>query len=78
MRYPSVAKQKSGAAMSGYVHLSPAERDRIAVLRSAGTGVRAIADALGRSASTISRELRCNACPRGAYRPQVADGAYLL
>ena len=78
MRYPSVAKQKSGAAMSGYVHLCPAERDRIAELRASGLSLRAIAGALGRAPSTISRELRRNACPRGGYRPQVADGAYML
>lgn len=64
--------------MSGYVHLCPAERDRIADLRASGLSLQAIGETLGRSPSTISRELRRNACPTGAYRPQVADGAYLM
>jgi IS30 family transposase len=34
--------------------------------------------AIGRAASTISRELRRNALDRGAYRPHIADGAYML
>lgn len=38
--------------------LSFAEREEIAVLRAAKLGVRKIAERLGRSASTISRELR--------------------
>jgi transposase, IS30 family len=38
--------------------LSFAEREEIALLRASGLGVREIARALGRSASTISRELR--------------------
>ncbi len=37
-----------------------------------------IALALGRAAATISRELRRNALEGGAYRPQIADGGYLL
>ena len=52
--------------------------DRIADLKSAGASLRAIAEALGRSPSTISRVLRRNACPGGTYRPHIADGAYLL
>ncbi|WP_352231132.1 helix-turn-helix domain-containing protein [Paralimibaculum aggregatum] len=64
--------------MSGYVHLSPSKRDRIADLRASGRSLRAIAGALGRSSSTISHELRRTACARGAYRPRIADGSYLL
>jgi len=64
--------------MSGYSHLSRWERDQIAELKAAGRSVRAIALALGRAASTISRELRRNALEGGAYRPQLADGSYLL
>jgi len=60
------------------------ERLRIADLRLEGAGVRAIATALGRAPSTISREVRRNATlgpPRGArsklartltYRPYLA------
>ncbi|HEY0539014.1 MAG TPA: helix-turn-helix domain-containing protein, partial [Actinoallomurus sp.] len=39
-------------------YLSLLERQRIATLRDRGFGVREIARRLGRSASTISRELR--------------------
>ena len=46
---------------------------RIADLRKAGAGVRAIAERLGRSPSTISRELRRNRDPgSGQYRPFAA------
>jgi IS30 family transposase len=53
--------------------LSEDERVRIADLRKAGAGVRAIAGWLGRSPSTISRELRRNRAPgSGQYRPFTA------
>ena len=64
--------------MSGYSHLSPAERDQIAELKAEGLSLRAIALRLRRAASTISRELRRNALESGAYRAHIADGAYLL
>ena len=64
--------------MSNYTHLTASERDQIADLNSVGSGVQAIAAALGRSASTISRELQRNALDSGAYRPVPAEGAYLL
>lgn len=64
--------------MTGYTHLASEERDRLAVLRSAGIGIRAAARELGRSPSTISRELRRNALPRRGYRPDHAEGAYLM
>ena len=64
--------------MSGYSHLTAEERDRLADLMADGLSLRSIAKALGRSASTISRELRRNALDSGAYRPHVADGAYML
>jgi transposase, IS30 family len=64
--------------MSGYSHLTREERDQIAELRSEGLGCNAIARRLGRSASTISRELRRNVLESGCYRPHVADGAYML
>jgi len=54
-------------------YLSEDERVRIADLRKAGAGVRAIAERLGRSPSTISRELRRNRAPgSGQYRPFAA------
>ena len=43
--------------MSGYSHLTAEERDRLADLRAEGLSLRAIARALGRAVSTISREL---------------------
>ena len=64
--------------MSGYSHLTAEERDRLAGLMADGLSLRSIAKALGRAASTISRELRRNALDSGAYRPHVADGAYML
>jgi hypothetical protein len=57
-------------------YLSFAEREEIALLRAKDLGVRAIADELGRSSSTISRELRRNAATRGGkieYRASVAQ-----
>ena len=63
------------APLSGR-YLSFGEREEIAVLRAEGLGVRAIARRLGRSPSTISRELRRNAATRGGkleYRASVAQ-----
>jgi len=57
-------------------YLSFAEREEIAVLRARGCGVREIARRLGRSPSTISRELRRNAATRGGgleYRASSAQ-----
>ena len=57
-------------------YLSFAEREEIALLRAQGAGVREIARRVGRAPSTISRELRRNAAPRGGkleYRPSVAQ-----
>jgi IS30 family transposase len=57
-------------------YLSFAEREEIALLRARQHGVRAIACRLGRSPSTISRELRRNAATRGGgldYRASTAQ-----
>jgi IS30 family transposase len=57
-------------------YLSFAEREEIAILRARGCGVREIARRAGRSASTISRELRRNAATRGGcleYRATTAQ-----
>lgn len=54
-------------------YLSEDERIQIADLHRAGLGVRAIAEQLGRSPSTISRELRRNCHPGSdQYRPFAA------
>ncbi|MEV6096221.1 IS30 family transposase [Nocardia sp. NPDC051981] len=50
-------------------YLSQDERIEIADLRQAGLSIRAIATRLGRSPSTVSRELRRNAFRGKAYRP---------
>src|SRR4051794_24326240 len=63
--------------MAGGTHLELEERERLAALKAEGLSLRAIARALGRAASTISRELRRNALPRGGYRPVHAEGCYL-
>jgi transposase, IS30 family len=57
-------------------YLSFAEREEIALDRAAGLGIREIARRLGRSPSTISREI-ARGClsrrPRGRYRASVAQ-----
>lgn len=54
-------------------YLSLEERTEIADLRREGKGVREIADAIGRSPATVSRELRRNADDAGCYLPTSAD-----
>jgi len=57
-------------------YLAFAEREEIALLRAQGLGVCAVARKLGRSPSTISRELRRNAATRGGrldYRASIAQ-----
>lgn len=56
--------------MKNYQQLSDDERYQIGALRRVRYSVRAIARELGRSASTISREIRRNAYPTdGRYKP---------
>jgi IS30 family transposase len=65
----------SRAPLSGR-YLSFAEREELAILRAQAVGVRETARQLGRSPSTISRELRRNAATRGgrlAYRATTAQ-----
>jgi len=57
-------------------YLSFGEREEIGLLSVQGTGVREIARRIGRSASTVSRELTRNAASRSGrleYRPSVAQ-----
>jgi transposase-like protein len=64
-----------GKPLSGR-YLSFEEREEIALLKAQGSGVREIARRLGRSPSTVSRELRRNAATRGGkleYRASVAQ-----
>jgi len=51
-------------------HLTPEERDRIAQLRHKGADQQEIAQAVGRSPSTISRELQRNGTPDGYFAAQ--------
>lgn len=53
-------------------HLSPGEREEISRGIAAGLSARAIAEGLGRSASTVSREI-ARSGGRDAYRATVAD-----
>src|SRR3982751_3404077 len=62
--------------MSGGTHLELEERERLAALKAEGLSLRAVARALGRAASTISRERRRNALPKGGYLPAHAAGCY--
>src|SRR5947199_3479763 len=63
--------------MSGGTRLELEERERLAALKAEGLSLRSIARALGRAASTVSRELRRNALPKGGYLPVHAEGCYL-
>src|SRR6185295_18224288 len=56
-------KTLGSVAMPGYSHLLDEERDQIASLKAAGHSIGAIAKAVGRAKSTVSRELRRNALP---------------
>jgi IS30 family transposase len=59
-----------------YQHLNSDERDKLAVLRSKGMSIRAIAKDLGRNPGTVSRELKRNAPPvhSGYYLAHKAQG----
>src|SRR4051794_20163155 len=63
--------------MAGGTHLTFEEREQLAACKAEGLSLRAIARQLGRAASTIGRELRRNALPRGGYLPVHAEGCYL-
>ena len=55
------------ATCSSYRQLQPEDRVTLASLRQQGRGVREIARVLQRSPSTVSREMRRNACDAGSY-----------
>jgi len=56
-----------------YSHIELNERCEIYRLHADGISRRRIAARLGRSPSTISRELRRNALPKAGYKPASAD-----
>ena len=62
--------------MSHYQHLSISERESIWENRIKGKSLREIAALLGRSVSTISRELKRNKAARHSYRPSEARKLY--
>jgi len=62
--------------MAGGTHLRLEEREQLAALKAEGLSLRASAARLGRAASTVSRELRRNALPKGGYLPVHAEGCY--
>ena len=49
------------------------ERYEIYRLREVGVSLRGIGRMMGRSESTISREVKRNSLPRGEYKPGSAD-----
>lgn len=56
-----------------YDHLTLEERCELAQRRQAGETLRQIAAALGRSPSSLSRELKRNGAPKAAYKPALAS-----
>src|SRR6516164_10434131 len=64
--------------MRCYSHLSDDEREQIGLGKALGHSIGAIAQAIGRPKSTISRELSRNKLPSGRYSPLHAAGAYQL
>jgi IS30 family transposase len=64
--------------MRCYSHLSDDEREQISLAKALGHSIGAIAQAIGRPKSTISRELSRNKLPSGRYSPLHAAEAYQL
>jgi transposase, IS30 family len=62
--------------MRCYSHLSDDEREQVVQAKALGHSIGAIAQAIGRSKSTISRKLCRNRLPSGRYSPLHAAGAY--
>jgi transposase, IS30 family len=60
-----------------YRHLSFEEREQIAIWRLEGVSQAEVARRLGRSSSTMNRELARNRLPSGGYQPSFAEGSYL-
>jgi transposase, IS30 family len=56
-----------------YRHLSFEEREQIAICRLEGVSQAEMARRLGRSSSTVNRELARNRLPAGGYQPSFAD-----
>jgi len=61
---------------TSYTHLTIDEREMLLVFLERGLGVREIARRLGRSGSSVSRELARNRGKRGQYSAHAAQQAY--
>ena len=71
MRAEGAVRPRRGRDLKGRC-LTFAEREQIALARAGGESMRAIARRLGRSPSTISRELSRNCDRSGGYRATTA------
>jgi transposase, IS30 family len=74
MRAAGGVRPRRGRDLKGRC-LTFSEREEIALARAGGESMRSIARRLGRSPSTISRELSRNADRRGCYRATTAHAA---
>ena len=61
--------------MRHHAHLTLSEREDIMIMRREGRKITEIAEAIGRSKSTVSRELRRNSCQR-FYRASTARASW--
>lgn len=64
--------------MKQYKHLTQTEREKIAALKNEGATIAQIAETVGKSVSTIYRELSRNEAPPGQYWPDRAQRLYCL
>lgn len=64
--------------MQSYHHFTLEERDRLRIYLSEGTSIREIGRILGKSPSSISRELRRNRNKDGSYHPWRATTLYIV
>lgn len=62
--------------MCQYTHFTTEEREMSRVMKAQGHSIRAIAKALNRSPSTISREFHRNSYANGTYEAHHADKLY--
>jgi hypothetical protein len=62
-----LVKTLGSVATHCYSHLSDDEREQIGLAKALGNAIGAIAQAIGRPKSTISRELSRNKLPSGRY-----------
>jgi IS30 family transposase len=73
----SVTKQTKTGGFMRYYHLTISERAFVYQFNQMGMGIREIARALNRNASTISREIKRNHCGRKfKYLPHIAQEKY--